>query len=166
MKKILALCLSIVMLLSLSTTAFAAEYWDESAGSGETEVYAHIYSSYTISIPATIDLRNGEQGAVTLTYANIEDGYEVNVYCTNISENGIPLYHVDGTPGSITCVITDSENMYNYSSNDPIATFVQSDFANGEITKYFGMHLMDNIGKAGDYVGVMEYFFECSPIEE
>ena len=53
MKKILALCLSVVMLLSLSTTAFAAEMWDESAGSGETEVYAHIYSSYFISIPAT-----------------------------------------------------------------------------------------------------------------
>lgn len=64
MKKIIALCMSIVMLLSLSTTAFAAEYWDESAGSGESQVYAHIYSSYSISIPATIDLRNGEQGAV------------------------------------------------------------------------------------------------------
>ena len=64
MKKILALCLSIVMLLSLSTTVFAAEYWDESAGNGQTEIKAHIYSSYTITIPATIDLSNGEQGEV------------------------------------------------------------------------------------------------------
>lgn len=165
MKKIIAICLSIVMLLSFSTTAFATEYWDESAGSGETEVYAHIYSSYSISIPATIDLRNGEQGAVTLTYANIEDGYEVNVYCTNFSENGIKLYHVDDAGISIDCIISDTEFSYNYDCNTPLATFVQSDFSNGEITKYFGMQIMNDISKAGDYVGVMEYSFECSPIE-
>lgn len=165
MKKILALCLSIVMLLSFSTTAFAAEYWDESAGSGETEVYAHIYSSYSISIPATIDLRNGEQGEITLTDANIEEGYEVNVYCTNIFENGIRLYHTVDSNIGITCVITNVENTIQYNSETPLATFVQNDFANGAITKYFGLHLMDNISKAGDYVGVMEYSFECSPIE-
>lgn len=153
------------MIASFSTTAFAAEMWDESARSGETEVLSHIYTSYTITIPATIDLSNGEQGAVTLSDANIEDGYEVNVQCTNIFENGIKLYHVDGISGSITCVITDIDYTYNYDSNTPIATFVQRDFANGEITKYFGMHLMD-IGKASDYVGTMEYSFECSSISE
>lgn len=165
MKKILALCLSVVMLLSLSTTAFAAEIWDESAGSGETEVYAHIYSSYFISIPATIDLRNGEQGEITLTDANIEEGYEVNVYCTNIFENGIRLYHTVDSNIGITCVLTDVDNTIQYTSETPLATFVQDDFSQGAITKYFGLHLMDDLSKAGDYVGVMEYSFECSPIE-
>lgn len=166
MKKIFALYLSIIMLLSLSTTAFAAEYWDESAGNGESEVYAHIYSSYSISIPATIDLSNGEQGAVTLSDANIEEGYAVNVYCTNIYENGIRLQHVKDATSSVVCVITDTDNRIQYTSEMPLVTFVQSDFENGEITKYFGMHLMDNIGKAGEYVGTMQYSFECAPIED
>ena len=77
------LLLSLTLLASLSTTAFAAEYWDESAGSGKSEVYAHLYSSYTVTIPATIDLRNGEMGAVTVSDANIESGYSVKVYTIN-----------------------------------------------------------------------------------
>ena len=158
MKKILARCLSVVMLLSLSTTAFAAEYWDESAGKGETEVHAHIYSSYSISIPAAINLSNGEQGAVTLSDANIEEGYAVNVYCTNIHENGIRLQHVKDATSSVVCVLTDVDNSIQYTSETPLVTFVQNDFENGEITKYFGMHLMDNIGKAGEYVGTMAVF--------
>jgi len=165
MKKIISLCLSIIMLLSFSTTAFAAEYWDESAGSGESQVYAHIYSSYSISIPATIDLRNGEQGAVTLTEANIESGYEVNVYCTNLESNGILLYHTENSSISITCMLTDVDNTIQYDSNTPLVTFVQDDYFQGAITKYFGMHIMD-IAKAGDYVGTMEYSFCCEPITE
>ena len=166
MKKILALCLSIVMLLSVSTTAFAAEYWDESAGSGETEVYAHIYSSYSISIPATIDLRNGEQGAVTLTEANIESGYEVNVYCTNIEDGGIRLHHVDNENNGITVVLMTEDKLYNYTADTPIASFVQSEITSESLTKYFAMEIMDKWNTAGDYVGVMEYSFECSPIED
>lgn len=166
MKKILALCLSIIMVLSLSTTALAAEYWDESAGNGETEVHAHIYSSYSISIPATINLSNGEQGAVTLSDANIEEGYAVNVYCTNIHENGIRLQHINDATSSVVCVLTDVDNSIQYTSETPLVTFVQKDFENGEITKYFGMHIMDNIGKAGEYVGTMQYSFECTPIED
>lgn len=165
MKKILALCLSFVMLLPLSTTAFAAEFWDESAGSGESEVYAHIYSSYSISIPATIDLRNGEQGAVTMNDANLESGYKVNVYCTNISENGIRLYHTEDSNISITCTLIDIDNNCNYTSETPIATFTQSELGEGTLTKYFGLEIMDKWSKAGDYVGTMQYSFECAPIE-
>lgn len=166
MKRLIALLLSLTLLASFSTTAFAAEYWDESAGSGESEVYAHLYSSYTVTIPATIDLRNGEMGAVTVSDANIESGYSVKVYCTNIAENGIRLYHTEDENISITCTLIDLNNNCNYTGETPLATFTQSEFTDATLTKYFGLEIMDRWSRAGDYVGTMQYSFECSPIAE
>lgn len=165
MKKIIALCLSLVMLLSLSTTAFAAEFWDESAGSGTSEVYGHIYSSYSITIPATIDLRNGEQGSVTIENGNIESGYSVKVYCTNIVDNGIRLYHTE-TNNSVKCVLTTPDGLYNYTADMPIASFTKADIEAQATTQYFNLEIMDKWMQAGDYVGTMEYSFECTPIVE
>lgn len=168
MKKILALCLSVVMLLSLSTTAFAAEMWDKSAGSGETEIHAHIYSSYTITIPATIDLRNGEQGEVTLTNPNIESGYSVKVYCNNIvEEGGIRLYHTTNQNTTLLCSLINLEKNQNImDSTAPLVTFTQDEVTSEATIKYFGIEVMDTMCTPGDYIGTMQYSFECSPIEE
>lgn len=166
MKKILALCLSIIMLLSLSTTAFAAEYWDESAGSGETTITGHIYSSYQITIPATISLDyEFTQCPVTISQSNIENGYAVNVYCTNLVDSTIVLQREDGAD-SIRCYLTN-EDGYSISNDNPlIVSFVQSDITNGDsVTKYFTA-TYDKWGLPGDYSGVMQYSFDCSPIEE
>lgn len=164
MKKILALCISVIMLLSLSTTAFAAEMWDESAGSGETEIYAHIYSSYTITIPATIDLREGGQCEVKLTNPNIEPGYQINVYCTNITnDNAIRLENVNVDGEGINCYLTNVDGMA-VTVDDPLLVwFKQSDIINEETIKYFSM-TYDRMGMAGDYSGIMQYSFECAPI--
>ena len=164
MKKILALCLSIIMLLSLSTTAFAAEYWDESAGSGETTITGHIYSSYQITIPATISLDyEFTQCPVTISQSNIENGYAVNVYCTNLEDSSILLRRGNDVE-SIRCYLTNAEG-YSISNDNPlIVSFVQSDITNGDsVTKYFTM-TYDKMGLPGEYSGVMQYSFECSPI--
>lgn len=164
MKKILALCLSFVMLLSLSTTAFAAEWWDESAGSGETTITGHIYSSYQISIPATIALEyEYTQCPVTISQSNIENGYAVNVYCTNLVDSSIVLQRGNDVE-SIRGYLTNSEG-YSVSNDNPlIVSFVQSDITNnGSVTKYFTM-TYDKMGLPGDYSGIMQYFFCCEPL--
>ena len=145
MKKILALCLSFVLLFSLSTTAFAAEWWDESAGSGETTITGHIYSSYQISIPATIALE-----------------YE---YTQCPVDSSIVLQRGNGVE-SIRGYLTNSEG-YSVSNDNPlIVSFQQSDITNGDsTTKYFTM-TYDKMGLPGDYSGIMQYSFCCEPISE
>ena len=166
MKKILALCLSFAMLFSLSTTAFAAEAWDESAGSGETTITGHIYSSYTITIPATIQLNyEHTECAVTLSQANIEYGYVVNVYCTNLTnDNTIRLEHTSIIGEGINCYLTNSSG-YAISVNNPlIASFQQSDITDGNGTTAYFSITYDKIGMPGDYSGIMQYSFCCEPL--
>lgn len=165
MKKILALCLSIIILLSLSTTAFAAEYWDESAGSGETTITGHIYSSYQITIPATISLDyEFTQCPVTISQSNIENGYAVNVYVTNL-ENGAIRLELDNANESIYCHLTNEDGYGLTGDNTLLVSFQQSDITNGDsTTKYFTL-TYDKMGLPGDYSGVMQYSFDCSPIE-
>lgn len=55
MKKVIAMLAAIVLMMSVTVTAFAE---DLSAGNGESEIRTHIYSSYNITIPAVIDLAN------------------------------------------------------------------------------------------------------------
>lgn len=166
MKKIFALCLSFVMLLSLSTTAFAAEPWDESAGGGETTITGHIYSRYEISIPATIALEyEYTQCPVTISQCNIENGYAVNVYCTNL-ENGAVRLELERANESIYCHITNADGYGLTGDNTLLASFQQSDITNGDsTTKYFTMSY-DKMGLPGDYSGIMQYSFCCEPISE
>ena len=163
MKRIVTLWLSMVILMALCMTAFATEFWDESAGSGTSQIYGHIYSSYTITIPATIDLRNGEQGSVTIENGNIESGYAVNVYCTNIGENGIKLNHVEKNT-SVECALMSADGVTRFDSNTPFASFTNDDISAQNTTKYFRLQITDRWMSAGDYTGVMEYSFRCEPI--
>lgn len=166
MKKILALCLSFVLLFSLSTTAFAAEWWDESAGSGETTVTGHIYSSYEISIPATIALEyEYTQCPVTINQSNIENGYAVNVYVTNLEDSSIILRRGNDNE-SIRCYLTNEDGYGLTGDNTRLVSFRQSDIINnGSVTKYFTM-TYDKMGLPGDYSGIMQYSFCCEPISE
>ena len=143
--------LALILTASVSVTAFAE---DLSAGSGEIEIQAHIYSHYTISIPEIIDLRNGDMGEVTISDADIEDGYSVKVFLTNAtSPNGITLTHTNGI-STIECSIINIEENTIATENIPIVSFANSDI------KYFSLQ-PETFGKAGDYIGTMQYRFEC-----
>ena len=164
MKKFIALFLALALLASLSVTAFAAE--DEYAGTGESTVYAHVYSQYNITIPATIDLREGEQGEVTLSNASLEEGYAVNVYVTNKSGNGISLMHTNGI-STVECMLTNIELNMQASDTTPLVSFKLSDIPQDSSTaiKYFELST-EKYGMPGDYSGTLQYRFVCEPIAD
>ena len=64
MKKLFALILTVAMLMSLSVTAFAAN-----TTGGSTEVSFNVDPTYTITIPATVELNKVEKEGV-VTYEN------------------------------------------------------------------------------------------------
>ena len=54
MKKIIALCLSVMLILSISTTAFASDL-SESGGTATASISYVVNSTYCVNIPETID---------------------------------------------------------------------------------------------------------------
>ena len=64
MKKLFALILAVVMIATMSTTAFAAN-----TTGGSTEVSFNVDPTYTVTIPATVELQKVEDNG-TVTYEN------------------------------------------------------------------------------------------------
>ena len=64
MKKLFALILTVCLLASMSTTAFAAN-----TTGGSTEVSFNVDPTYTVTIPATVELNKVEDNG-TVTYEN------------------------------------------------------------------------------------------------
>ena len=64
MKKLFALILTVALLATMSTTAFAAN-----TEGGSTEVSFNVDPTYTVTIPATVELQKVEDNG-TVTYEN------------------------------------------------------------------------------------------------
>ena len=64
MKKLFALILTVCLLASMSVTAFAAN-----TTGGETEISFNVNPTYTVTIPATVELNKVEDNG-TVTYEN------------------------------------------------------------------------------------------------
>ena len=70
MKKLFALILAVVMIATMSVTAFAAEIGPgANASQGSTEVSFNVDPTYTVTIPATVELQKVEDNG-TVTYEN------------------------------------------------------------------------------------------------
>ena len=70
MKKLFALILAVVMIATMSVTAFAAEIGPgANASQGYTEISFNVDPTYTITIPATVELNKVEKEGV-VTYEN------------------------------------------------------------------------------------------------
>ena len=164
MKKLLAICLSLVILAACAPTAFAMG--DTSAGSGEVQIFAHRYSSYTITMPATINLEATNQGAVTIADANIETGYKVDVFVTNLNlEGAVTLTHTNGV-GTMDVWLRNIEANCGASAETPLVSFRDTELENyGTATKYFELDY-NSYGNAGYYYGTMTYSFSCNPYEQ
>lgn len=169
MKKVLALVLSVLMIASFSTTAFAAETEDAYAGSGELQVTGHVYSSYNITIPATINIQDTPMCEVAVNDGYIEEGYSLDVYVTNLNDSGLlSLKHITDPYASTDCSVLryEGDSTVNVTTpNDPIVSFTAADFPSGtSCVKYFGL-VISQWGTPGDYTGIMKYSFSCNPID-
>ncbi len=165
MKKLIAIIIAVTSLLSIcSVNTFAT-----SSGSGSSTISTRIYSSYTISIPATIEVTEYFNSAtVSIAEVNIEDGYEINVYISNLETldmgEGIKLTHTNGT-NTIGCTFSSTENGAMISSSDmPLVTFSTPEFETSTYSKNFYIY-PETFGKAGLYTGTMNYTFDCTPIQ-
>ena len=70
MKKLFAVILTVALLATMSTTAFAAEIGPEAnASQGSTKVSFNVDPTYTVTIPATVELNKVEDNG-TVTYEN------------------------------------------------------------------------------------------------
>jgi len=160
MKKILATLLTLSLLLTASTTAFA---YDEStfSGYGQTELTASAISTYTVTIPSTVNLTYG-QGEVTVTNADIADGYEIEVVASNLNSNGgIDMTHTTKEGVTTTCYLMTADGTSVTSENPVIVTIKDTQISNGSAYTYFWGELPAN-AKAGTYTGTMTYNLYCS----
>ena len=64
MKKLFAVILAVALMATMSTTAFAAN-----TTGGSTEVSFNVDPTYTVTIPATVELQKVEDNG-TVTYEN------------------------------------------------------------------------------------------------
>ena len=71
MKKLFAVILTVAMIATMSVTAFAAEIGPgANASQGSTEVSFNVDHTYTVTIPATVELAKETAGDGTVTYEN------------------------------------------------------------------------------------------------
>ena len=173
MKRFLALALTAVLVLSMSTTAFAEGYnytqgnTQEYYGSGETTVNAKIYSTCYVSIPETIDYVEGVSWDVTVSNMLVEEGYAIKVSVPNLSNDG-----------SIVLTNPNSINTLNYTieeknTNRVLSTLDNSlcevkysdiDGSNPFVATFIGHMSSDIIEiKPGTYTGTMQYEVRIEP---
>ena len=165
MKKIVSILMSIALLASMATTAFASEqYQDGNMIYGDTDISIHIYSTYLITIPAIVGSSMGTSGTVEITNAYLEDGYTVDVYATNLDETGsLVLNHINKSGKHAKITFVNAENNFPATAENPLVTFTSEDLERNETSEYgktFYVNV-DDFNAAGDFAGVLSYTFAC-----
>ena len=165
MRKNIAIILTLIMSLAFTSICFAESYYmlETPCGNAQTEVFAHRYSTYTIIIPATINISENNNCALEIGDCNLEDGYQINVFCTNMQDGCIELHHCQNSNITSYCYIQSLDGQP-FEPNTPIVTFTQEEVDSGDNIHNFQLVLRNEIVKAGDYTGIVEYFFDCSPM--
>lgn len=167
MKKILAILFAFLLIVGLAIPVQAESYYDNGNGeygTGEIEVTYRAYSTIDLEIPLSVSADS--QGQIVATNPNIEDGYQFNIYVTNLNENGyIVLNHANG--GDVYGVLKDDSDNNTVSAANPLlATFNNIDFAQSlTSTSTFTINcIADGMLSAGYYSGNICYRIECNPI--
>ena len=86
MKKFLSIALALIVALSLSVTAFAAEIKPETSPAGSTTITYSVAPMYTVTIPASVTL--GNDATVSASGVKVAKGSQVVVKISGTSEAG------------------------------------------------------------------------------
>ncbi len=169
MRKFLSALFAIVLLLSVCTIAYADDgtHVDVGSGedySGEISVCCHTYSSYDITIPYELDVNS--QADITIRNANIEDGYHLEVYATNLDENGLISVYTTAPNGAEVegKLFLYAEGTLVTSESNLICTFTSSELLNPRAAHY--IHTFpssDDVQCAGVYRGTLCVRVACVP---
>ena len=167
MKRIIAILLAVICAVSVSVTASAVEeqFVDSSQGSyfAETDIQCKVYSTYLVTVPTNIDVRN--TGQVTVNMDDVADGYQVEAYLCNLDANGcIPLYadkdNYDTVNGKVQLTV-DGEYC-EYDEYGKIYTFDKTNAdQSGDVSFNLGFVVYQPVG-AGTYEGVVCFRFDCT----
>ena len=168
MKKVLCMLMCAALLLAMPMTAFAAD--TPYSGQGTSTLTYKSYSTCTVSIPETIEVSSvATPIEILVTNPNIETGYCVNIYVTNLNEQDyIPLCHDEfGEMIAIECMFTNLQKQGTVCNDNPLLASIQgssilSDVFYGE----FAANIMSVDARAGSYTGTMQYEIRIEPISE
>ena len=173
MKRFLALALTAVLVLSMSTTAFAEGYnytqgnTQEYYGSGETTVNAKIYSTCYVSIPETIDYVEGVSWDVTVSNMLVEEGYAIKVSVPNLSNDGSIVLTNPNSINTLNYTIEEKNTNRVLSTLDNLLCEVKYsdiDGSNPFVCTFIGHISTDTLGmKPGTYSGTMQYEVRIEP---
>lgn len=145
MKKIIALCLSVMLIFSLNITAFASDL-TEMGGSATSTINYVVNASYCVNIPETINANT--EYTFTATSMNILANQQVRVNCYTIYEgNNIEMENEYGDTFNLT--FSGMQNEY-----------CVGQFLKDNLTSTFSVTGIPADGgnlKAGTYTGTAEF---------
>lgn len=123
MKKLFALILAVALMATMSVTAFATDVTTD-GGTGSTNVYFGVDPTYTVTIPAKVELQKLDTDG-TITYENdytITAEAGVRLLKNQYIEVTIASDYVMQTPQGATLAYTITKDG-NALDNDVVATF-------------------------------------------
>lgn len=162
MKKFLSIFTMLAVLMT-TTPALASDMLvNTSQGDfiGQTDISYRVYSSYYVSIPTSINA-DDTYGEISVSMANVESGYHVSVYITNLTETGkITVTSESGNTGYLQ--VTRDNGLYNVGTDGLVTEFYQSDYTDGGIaTTNIGFDSAGELMKPGLYNGTVCFRIEC-----
>lgn len=146
MKKVTAMLLCVLLVLSMSVTAYASELSYDGASASST-IYYTAPNYYNIVIPESIWIADGYTFEATIM--NIMETQQVNVCISNLNENG-ELVLEDAYGNAINIWLTNLED------TNVCAKFT-ADNLTSSITFYGQLAEGQEMPKAGEYSGVVEF---------